>query len=445
MLTYFQRERRRRIAVWTGVILLTAGAVALTYWLVGAPPPKRIRLATGEPHGAYATFGSEYARILERNGLEVELVSTAGGIDNYRRLRDGAVDAAFVQGGTYARIQNPDRVLRGIAALYLEPLWVVYRGATEVVDVSEFRGQVVSVGTHDSGTEAIARVVLEVNGVTDENTKLVNLTATEAAAGLEDDTLDAAFLVSSLDSPVIKRLLADESLRLMDFRRHAAYARIFPYLTEVELAEGVLNLRRDIPSSPTTVLAPSALLACRQELHPRVVEQLLSAAREIHSGGSLIEKPGQFPTLDGLDLPVHETAEAYAQSGESLISRLVPYWALPWVVRAQFLIIPALTLWIPFFKILPLLYRLRVASLLKRHYAALRHVETGIERAGSSSELRDAIQALETLRDDMERLSRKIPSYYQRDVYHWRLHVSMVQDEARERIQQIGPETGQRE
>ncbi len=253
MATYLQRERRRRIAFWIAVVVLTGAAAAVSYRLTGPPPPKRVRLATGEQGGAYVRFGRQYAAMLAEQGLEVELVETSGGVDNFRRLRDGRVDVAFVQSGTYDRVEDPDRVVRGIAALGLEPLWVIYR------------------------------------------------------------------------------------------------------------------------------------------------------------------------------------------SGESLISRLVPYWAMHWVVRAQFLILPLLTLWIPFFKILPLLYRYRIGTLLKKHYAALRDVETGIERADSPSELRSAIQALETLRDDMERLSRKIPAYYQQDVYHWRLHVSMVQDEARNRLEEGGP------
>ena len=245
-------------------------------------------------------------------------------------------------------------------------------------------------------------------------------------------------MVSSFQSPVIKRLLDTEGLRLMSFRRYAAYARIFPYLTPVELAEGVLDLKDNVPPEPTAVLAPSALLACRRDTHPRVVEQFLTAARRIHSTGGRITRPDRFPSLEGLDLPVHDTAEAYLRSGESLISRLVPYWAMHWVVKAQFLIIPALTLWIPFFKILPLLYRYRIGTLLKKHYAALRDVETGIERADSPSELKQAIEALESLRDDMERLSRKIPAYYQQDVYHWRLHVAMVHDEARQQMEEKG-------
>ncbi len=436
MATYLQRERRRRIGFWLAVLLLTGAAVAVSYHLTGPPPPKKIRLATGEAGGAYAEFGRQYAELLGKNGLEVELIETAGGIDNFSRLSDGQADVAFVQSGTYDRVEDPDRMVRGIAALGLEPLWVIYRGDQDVTDVAQFRGRTISIGPAESGTEVISRVILEVNGIDDENATLLHLPMSEAASRLEDGTLDVVFLVSSFQSKLIRRLLDNEELRLMNFRRNAAYIRIFPYLTPVGLAEGVLDLRDNVPPEPTSLLAPSVLLACRRDTHPRVVEQFITAARKIHSLGGRINQAERFPTLDGVDLPIHGTAEAYVRSGESLISRLVPYWAMHWVMRAQFLIIPLLTLWIPFFKILPLLYRYRISTLLKKHYAALRDMETGIERAESHDQLRDAIAALESLRNDMERLSRKIPAFYQQDVYHWRLHVSMVQDEARKRLEE---------
>lgn len=436
MATYLQRERRRRMVFWLAVLVLTGAAAALSYHLTGPPPPKKIRLATGQKGGAYAEFGRQYAALMGKNGLEVELVETAGGIDNLSRLREGEVDVAFVQSGTYDRVEDPDRVIRGIASLGLEPLWVFYRGEGEVTDAAQFQGRTISVGPAESGTEVISRVILEVNGVNDESATLLHLPMSEAASKLEEGTLDVAFFVSSFQSDLIHRLLDNEQLHLMSFRRYAAYVRIFPYLTPVELAEGVLDLKDNVPPEPTALLAPSVLLACRRDTHPRVVEQFITAARTLHGTGGRVNQAGQFPSLKGVDLPVHETAEAYVRSGESLISRFVPYWAMHWVMRAQFLIIPLLTLWIPFFKILPLLYRYRIGTLLKRHYAALRDMETGIERAESKDELREAIAGLESLRNDMERLSRKIPARYQQDVYHWRLHVSMVQDEARKRLEE---------
>jgi hypothetical protein len=136
-----------------------------------------------------------------------------------------------------------------------------------------------------------------------------------------------------------------------------------------------------------------------------------------------------------MDLDIHATADAYVRHGESLMSRFVPYWAMHWVVRTQFLLLPLLTFWIPFFKLLPLLYRYRINRLLKKHYGALRDVETCIEKAQSEDELNEAVDVLQSLRYDMERLSRKIPAAYQKDVYHWRSHVTMVQDEATKRLE----------
>lgn len=121
MATYLQRERRR-IVFWLAVLVLTGGAVALSYHLTGPPPPKKIRLATGEAGGAYAAFGRQYAELLRKNGLEVELIESAGGIDNFSCLSDGQADLAFVQSGTYDRVEDPDRIVRGVAALGLEPL-----------------------------------------------------------------------------------------------------------------------------------------------------------------------------------------------------------------------------------------------------------------------------------------------------------------------------------
>ena len=357
------------------------------------------------------------------------------------------VDVAFVQSGTFDQVADDDvqHVIRGIAAIGLEPLWVFYRQRDPdamISDVAQFRGLRVGIGPPESGTNVLSRQILRVNGITAENTTLVERPMIEAAAELQAVALDAAFFVSSYEGPIVHELLdsSDDELRLMGFRRYQAYVQIFPFLDSVQLCEGVLDLEENLPSRPSALLAPSILLACRHETHPRVVEQLITSARMFHKSGSLLNRPGRFPTVDGIELPLHETADTYVRTGESLMSRLVPYWAMHWVVRVQFLLLPLLTLWIPFFKILPLLYRYRIGTLLKKHYAALRDVESAIENADSDFELNRVIQGLESLRNDMERLSRKIPAFYQQEVYHWRSHVAMVQEEARLRLDRQTPD-----
>jgi TRAP-type uncharacterized transport system substrate-binding protein len=374
-------------------------------------------------------------------GLQVKVVETNGSIDNLQRLLRREADVAFVQGGTYPLVKDQDSqgVLRGLAAVYLEPLWVFYRGKQPVEDLSAFRGKTISIGPKDSGTEAVSRSLLAAHGLTDGAATLVNLTTAEAVERLQkkDGDLDVAMFVSSYQAPAIKQLLQQEDVQLLSFRRDIAYSRQFPHLTPVKLAEGVLDLQHDVPREEKTLLAPAALLVCREDLHPQVVDQVLKVATAIHGKGSLMDPPGKYPSLEGLDLAVHETADTYMKSGESFLSRLLPYWAVRWVLRLKLLVLPLIAVWVPFLKVLPMIYTWRVNRLLHRHYAALRDVESEIGQCDDPAQLRERLQALERLRAEMEGLARKVPAAQQRDLYQWRLHVSLVRTEALDRLQRL--------
>src|SRR5262249_35937084 len=145
------------------------------------PPPHKIVLATGQTGGAYYDFGKEYEKRLSPMGLEVEVLATNGSIDNLQRLLRREADVAFVQGGTYPLVkdQDPQGVLRGLAAVYLEPLWVFYRGRQPVEDLSAFRGKAISVGPRQSGTEVVSRSLLEAHGLTEGAARLVNLSTAD--------------------------------------------------------------------------------------------------------------------------------------------------------------------------------------------------------------------------------------------------------------------------
>ena len=62
-------------------------------------PPDHLVMATGAPGGAYEKYGERYRERLAKYGVTLELVPTRGSAENFALLRDGRVDAAFVQGG----------------------------------------------------------------------------------------------------------------------------------------------------------------------------------------------------------------------------------------------------------------------------------------------------------------------------------------------------------
>jgi hypothetical protein len=315
-------------------------------------------------------------------------------------------------------------------------LWFFHRGQN-VKDLADFKHKKIAIGTRRSGTEAVCRLLLKENGVDESNATFLHLENAEATKRLKAGQVDVAFFVSASQNPLILDLLKTKEIHLLSFKRLEAYCRRFPYLTAVKLAEGVADLEHNIPDKEISLLAPAAILVCRDDLHPRAVEQLLNVAQAIHAPASLVDPAQRFPSLKELDVPVHEAAERYMRSGESLMARLLPYWGVWLAYQVQFLILPVLVVWIPFLKVLPAVYGFRVNRLLRHHYLVLREVESAMEQTDDPVKVRELLQSLDNLRTDMAWVSRKVPGHLQRDVYIWRAHVAMVRNEALERLKRL--------
>jgi uncharacterized protein len=429
------RRRRRR---WVLAGVLTVLTLPLAVLIAGPSPPRRLNLATGEPAGMYAEFGKSYREQLGRAGINVTLHESRGSIDNLERLLRGEADLAFVQGGTASLAPDPAGRLRGIAAVFLEPLWIFHRQQTRVDSVSDFAGLRIAIGQPGSGTEAVATALLHEHDIDDRGPGILRLTNTEAQRRLERGDLEAAFFVTSYRNPMILDFLARPDLSLFSFKREAAYSRKFPALRPVALPEGLLDLRRNLPAHDTTLLAPAALLVCREDLHPRVVEQILKVAQAIHGPGSLMDAPQRFPSLEGVDLPVHYAAQVYLTQGESFLSRTLPYAVVRWMLILRLLVLPAILVWVPLFRVLPDVIAWRVDRRLTRLYEALIKAEREIVRADRPEEVSRYLTMLDGLLSEAESLRRKIPVARQRDVYQWRLHVGLVRAEGQARLARLG-------
>jgi TRAP transporter TAXI family solute receptor len=427
-------ETRRRTLLWTVGILLTVALVVVSAYLWGGSPPNKIVLATGQAGGVYDSFGREYQKRLGAQGLKVELVNTAGSVDNFRRIIEGKVDIAFAQSGTYQTVNDPQHKVSGLAAIYYEPLWIFSKRDIRMEDKMAYRPESVAVGPKGSGTEAIAKAIIAEQGYDITAPAIVNLSAADARRQLIEGKLDVAFFVTSYRDGGILELLRHKELRLTSFRREIAYTRKFRGLTPVKVPEGLLDLKDNIPSENITLLSPSALLVARATINPRLVELVLKVAQAVHGPGDLLDPPLKFPSLEGVDVPINEAAETYLTSGESFLSRNLPYQALRWVLLLKLLLLPLLAVWLPLLRLAPLIASWRKGRLLKRYYARLRDVEGRIATARRPDELREGINELEALRGEVQVVSRRLPLQQQQDIYHWRLHVQLILNEALERL-----------
>ena len=419
------------LKVWGFLALIVIVGFVITYQYVGAPPPKIVRMATGAKNGAYYAFAQQYARLLAKDAIVLEVVSTAGSVENLSLLKNGRVSLALVQGGS-ATFDDKQR-LQSLGSLFLEPVWVFVRAQQPIKRFLDLKGKRLAVGASGSGTYLLANQLLSAAGITESNTTLVRGDSSQAVASLSQGTIDAAFFVASPAAPLIRSLLEDPNLQLLDFDRAAAYGRLFPFLAPVILAEGVVNLERNVPSHDTSLVAVSANLAARGDLHASLIPALLEAITKVHEGGGLLEQKRQFPSVDFVDLPLNEDARRYIANGPSFLYRWLPYgWAVL-LDRLKILILPFLALLIPLFRVAPPLYDWRTRSKIYRWYAVVREIDTAVQEKASAGEAQSLVDRLANLEREVTSVS--VPLSYTGELYNLRLHIHLLQQKL-ERLSQ---------
>ncbi len=403
-----------------GAVIVTLGFV-WTFQFVEPAPKSRLTIAAGAKTGAYYSYALRYKALLEKQGLKVDVLQTNGSVDNLRRLTktDSGVDLAFVQGGI-----NPHTpVLRSLGSMYYEPLWVLYRADLDIDRLPQLAGRKVAIGQPGSGTQALARTLLDRNGVTGDNATLLSLSGQEAAKRLLAQEIDVMFMVASPNAPLLKQLLSADRIRIMSFSRANAYTRVFPYLSVVTLPRGAISLKADIPAGDVSLLATTANLVAKKDLHPALINLVLQAAVQVHHKHELFAHAGQFPTPKYTSIALNPEARRFYKKGPPFLQRYLPFWLASMVDRLKIMLLPLIGLLLPFFKVFPPLYRWRVRRKIYRWYSELREVDPQLV-AIRKEDVKKHLQKLDSIEEEVTRVS--VPLSYADEVYNLRLHIDIV-------------------
>ncbi len=423
----FRLRSRRWIYACGPVLLIVAALLAATPGLIEPACPKHLTIVTGGAEGAYFATGERYREILARDGITLEVRPSAGSVENLDLLGDetSGVSLAIVQGGVVDAESGPG--LQSLGSLYREPIWVVHRGDKPWQRLDQLRGSRIAVGPPGSGTRRAAIELLGAVGLVgnqNDSTKLLPITGEDAATALAAGDVDAVMLVVAPTAPLLTRLLEMEQIQVMNFRRAEAIARQFPYLSLATVGEGSLDLQANLPAQATTVLAPTANLVARDDLHPALVPLLIEAAREVHACSGLLHAAGEFPAAEHLTLPLSGDAETYYQSGPRLLYRWLPFRIAVTLDRMKLLLVPLLMLSIPLAKVALPLYRWRIRSKIYRWYRVLREIDQKLKSTPHYVGLADDIQRLSDLEHELAEVS--VPLSYMEEFYNLRLHLDFI-------------------
>ena len=420
----------------TAVLVLAACIVA--YIVVDPAPPRHVILATGQENSAYEEFGRKYAAILARDGIKVESHRSLGSEDNLQRLIDGKADIAFVQSGSTSEAQAERRGLVSLGSLFTEPVWLFLRERDahgrklDVQSLVQLKGLRINLGPEGTGVPKLFRQILAVNGLEPRQLKISALENTPATVELLAGRIDGLVFSSAPEAPLIQMLLQTPGIRLFNFRQAEAYTRRLPFLTHVVLPRGIVDLGRDIPAQDFHLIAPTATLVAREDLHPALIDLFVKAATEIHGGTGWFQQQGQFPSPRYTEIPVAREAAKYYRDGPPFLQRYLSFWLANLFDRLWVVVVALAALIIPLSKIVPPLYVWRIRSRVYRWYGQLRAVEQALENA--KEEHRDEARAelLRRLDDIEQRVNHiSIPLAYADALYGLRSHINFVRQRVR--------------
>jgi hypothetical protein len=421
------------IVIPLAAILLAA--LYITYRLVDPLPPRHLAIAAGMAGSGYDNFARQYARILARHGVELEIHNSAGAVENLDLLRDptSGVQAALT---TFGVTQPADAdTLYSLGGVFDAAIFIFYRNAEPVTLFAQFRGKRVSIGMPGTALRSLMLEVLEATDALDPSTHLVDLDYTQAIEALTSGEIEVAVL-PQLDGNPLQRALGGPGIQVMSVAQAEAIAKTVPGLKHVVLWRGLLDLSRDIPNSDVDLLASRNRLLVRKDLHPALQYLLLEAMREVHWPAGPFNRLGEFPAEQPNDLPLSPTAQAFYRSGPTLWQRYTSFWLTSLLNQIIFFVIPVVATLIPVIGFAIPFYRWLHIRRIDHFHRALGRIERGLAQSTDVSQLVEYEARLVEIESAVRSL--KVTRLFEVDLHRLMIHLRMVQEDIHGRLRDAG-------
>lgn len=278
-----------------------------------------INLVTGGTGGTYYPLGGSFAQIISDNtNAEATAQSSGASAENMQAISSGDADMAFTQTDIASYAKDGKLMFEGssitnakaIASLYPETVQIVTTAKSGIKSIEELKGKSVSVGAPGSGTYANAEQILEVHGMTMDDIKPQNLSFDESTGGIQDGTIDAAFITAGTPTGAVESLAATSEVVILPLAEDKMTALIekYPYYAKDEVPAGTYKLAETVPT-----VSVQAMLVVREDLDEQLVYDMTKAIFEnldqvTHAKAELIKVEN---ALNGIGIDVHPGAQKY--------------------------------------------------------------------------------------------------------------------------------------
>ena len=313
----------RRRTVLIGSVALLACALASPTTALAA---ERMVFGGGPAGGTFQIVANAiqtYEPVKSSGDYRVEAQSSAGSVENLRKVNRGkmqfaAVYSGHVYLGREGRLKNDDRRYEDVLAvsyLYGAPAQLVVRKGSGIGSVGDLVGRKVGVGNAGSGAFANCELFFAHLGIWDRIERNA-MGYNDAAAAFGNNQLDAFWLFTAYPSGAVIMAAQTNDIDLVDLAKDAeesGFLEKYPYFAKRSVPAGTYRgVDRDTPS-----FQDSTLWVANARVPANAVYDLLS---KIYTDEGLAYMRSQKKTfgemsidngVKGIVTPLHPGAERF--------------------------------------------------------------------------------------------------------------------------------------
>jgi len=325
----------RNFLLSIGVMLALCNSVATAQ---GTEEMQFFRIGTGGVAGTYYPIGGMMAHAISNPpgdrpcnkggscgppGLVVIAQSSNGSVANVKGIQRGRLESGLVQadiaywaytGSGAFRKYSPFQELRSIANLYPESIHIVTRKDSGIKRVRDLIGKRVSLDEPGSGTLIDAELVLKEYGISRDDFKVEFIKPDLAMKRIQNDKLDAFFIVAGYPTKAVAKLAADAGVNILPIDGPEADRLIsrYRFFSRTEIPEGVYAA---VPRIETISVGAQWMVSLSTD--PELVYEITKSlwhqnSRRLLDGGHIKGKQILLETaLEGLAVPLHPGAKRF--------------------------------------------------------------------------------------------------------------------------------------
>jgi TRAP transporter TAXI family solute receptor len=291
-----------------------------------ASAAKRIVFGGGPAGGTFQVVANAiqvYDPVKESKDYRVKAQSSAGSVENLRKVNQGKMDFGVVYSGhvylgRQAKLKNDSNKYENVMAvsyLYGAPAQLVVRKGSGITSTKDLAGKKVGVGNAGSGAFANCELFFNYMGVWDKIERNA-MGYNDAAAAFGNNQLDAFWLFTAFPSGAVIMAAQTNDIELVNLGKDAeesGFYEAYPYFSKLAVPAGTYKG----VDTATPSFQDSALWVANAEVPADIVYDLLS---KIYTDEGLAHMRQQKKTfkemavetgINGIVTPLHPGAERF--------------------------------------------------------------------------------------------------------------------------------------